>query len=104
MYALNLFIPVSHIEVVKKAIFQAGAGKYNAYEQCCWQTLGHGQFYSTNSSNPFIGKKNEVTHVEEYFLQTICTDDRLMRVLSAYVKSHPYEEPAFYYWKINTSY
>jgi hypothetical protein len=44
MYQINFYVPKSALEVVKNAMFKAGSGQYNNYEQCAWQTLGQGQF------------------------------------------------------------
>ena len=35
MYKLTVYIPESHLEAVKDALFAAGAGCYNAYDRCC---------------------------------------------------------------------
>ena len=41
---LVFFVPESHKETVKKAVFEQGAGRYDGYDNCSWETLGSGQF------------------------------------------------------------
>ena len=95
MYKLTVYIPVSHLETVKEALFAAGAGRYAAYDRCCWQVLGQGQFRPLEGSDPFIGQTGKVERVAEYRVEMICTDDVIDAVAAALRAAHPYEEPAF---------
>ena len=36
MYKLCFYVPESHIEEVKIAVFAAGAGRIGEYDSCCW--------------------------------------------------------------------
>jgi hypothetical protein len=60
MYKLCFFVPESHLETVKEAIFEAGAGRIGDYDRCCWQVLGDGQFRPLPGSQPFSGKQGEL--------------------------------------------
>ena len=53
-YKLCFYVPTSHVEQVKNAIFEAGAGHMGDYDACCFQTLGQGQFRPLEGSNPYI--------------------------------------------------
>lgn len=101
MYQLIFYVPTTHIEQVKSAIFAAGAGRYEDYDCCCWQTLGTGQFRPLDGSNPFIGEQGKTEKVDEYKVETICKNEVLQDVINALVKSHPYEEPAYSYFEVN---
>lgn len=100
MYKLVVFIPESHVEAVKTALFAAGAGRIGAYDCCSWQTLGEGQFRPLPGSNPYLGKANEIERVSEYRVETVCADDYVDAVLMALRQAHPYEEPAFDLWRL----
>ncbi len=100
MYKLAIYIPETHLEQVKAAIFAAGAGRMGDYDSCAWQTLGQGQFRPLPGSDPFIGETNEVTQVNEYRVETVCTDECVDAVLTALRQAHPYEEPAFDLWRL----
>lgn len=101
MYKLNFYVPESHLGIVKEALFKAGAGRIGNYDHCCWQTKGVGQFRALDGSKPYIGQEGEVEQVEEFKVELVCSDERLEKVLAALVDSHPYEEPAYEFYKIS---
>ncbi|HRR34042.1 MAG TPA: NGG1p interacting factor NIF3 [Kiritimatiellia bacterium] len=100
MYKLTVYIPESHLEVVKDALFAAGAGRYAAYDRCCWQVLGQGQFRPLAGSDPFIGTHGQEERVPEYRVEMICAEDAVEAVTRALRAAHPYEEPAFDFVRI----
>ena len=100
MYKLIFFVPESHLEVVKAAVFAAGAGRVGNYDQCCWQVLGQGQFRPLPGSDPYIGQQNQLERVQEYRVEVVCADNLIKPVLKALRASHPYEEPAFDVWQL----
>jgi hypothetical protein len=56
MYKLSFFVPPSHVDGVKDAVFAAGGGHIGNYDHCAWQTMGQGQFRALDGSQPFIGQ------------------------------------------------
>lgn len=98
---LEIYIPETHVEKVKDAIFAAGAGKIGNYDRCCWQASGVGQFRACEGSSPFIGKQDEVEKVAEIKIETVCDKGNIAAVVKALKKSHPYETPAYQYWEVN---
>lgn len=101
MFKLCIYIPETHLEPVKQAIFAAGAGRIGDYDRCCWQVLGTGQFRPLDGSQPFIGQQGEVEQVAEYRVETVCADNVVDDVLAAMRRAHPFEEPAFDLWKLD---
>jgi len=95
VYKLIFFVPKSHLEQVKHAVFNTGAGRIGNYDQCCWQSVGVGQFRALPGSSPFIGQQNEIERVEEYRVELVCQDDLIRAAVGALKKAHPYEEPAY---------
>jgi Uncharacterized protein conserved in bacteria len=95
MFQLFVYVPESHLEEVKAAMFAAGAGRSQRYEQCSWQVLGQGQFLPLEGSEPYIGQVKEVARIPEYRLEMICGEVELPQVISAMKQAHPYEEPAY---------
>lgn len=95
MYKITLYVPVTHVEVVKQAMFVAGAGRLGDYDCCAWQVLGVGQFRPLAGANPFLGVTGQLEQVAEYKVEMICTDAALRAAVQALVDSHPYEEPAY---------
>lgn len=101
MYHLYVYVPESHLESVKTAMFKAGAGKIGNYDSCCWQTQGQGQYRPLAGSNPYQGTQNQIQQEKEYKVELVCQDNLIQHVVAAIIAAHPYEEPAFGYWKIN---
>ena len=95
MIKLVVFVPETHAEQVKQALFDAGAGRQGDYEHCCWQSAGTGQFKPCEGSEPFIGSQGELSQVPELRIEMLVDDERLKEVVTALRESHPYEEPAF---------
>ena len=95
MYKLCFYVPEKATDLVKKALFEAGAGKIGDYDSCCWQTLGTGQFLPLDNSNPTIGKIGQIETVAEYKVEMVCDDEHIKAAIAALKKTHPYEEPAF---------
>lgn len=95
MYKLGVYVPESHLETVKQALFAAGAGRIGNYDSCCWQTPGQGQFRALDGSTPFLGQQGSVASVAEYRLELVCAEACIREVLQALRDSHPYEEPAY---------
>lgn len=95
MLKLIIYIPDSYVEVVKAAVFAAGAGKIGDYDCCSWQTLGKGQFRALEGSDPYLGEQGKIEQVEEWRVETVVPDAVLQDVLHAMRQAHPYEEPAF---------
>ena len=103
MYRLTIYIPEQSLEDVKRAIFKAGAGKLGNYDNCCWQTKGQGQFRPLENSQPALGDIGRLEFVAEYKVEVICEKQCLQDVIEAIHASHPYEEPAYQYWQVNTA-
>ena len=103
MYKLIFFVPISHVEEVKKAVFSSGGGKMGAYSQCCWQTLGQGEFFSEEGAEPFIGDALEKSRVAEYKVEIRVSEEVLESCVAALRLAHPYEEPVIDLIKIETT-
>ncbi len=100
MYKLAFFVPPSHVEQVKSAVFAAGAGRIGAYDQCSWQVLGQGQFRPLDGSKPFIGEGGVVEQVQEWKVELVVADELIQPVVAALKQSHPYETPAYEVWRL----
>lgn len=94
-YKLCFFVPEEHLEIVKQAVFDAGAGRIGDYDSCCWQSPGQGQFRALAGANPFIGQQDRLERVAEYKVELICDDAHIHGAIAALKLAHPYEEPAY---------
>ena len=95
MYRINFYVPASHLEVVKDALFDAGAGSIGDYQRCSWQVAGEGQFLPGDNSNPRIGTRGDLEKVAEYKVEMVCHRDCIEAAIAALKAAHPYEEPAW---------
>lgn len=95
MLKLVFYVPETHLEKVKQAVFLAGAGHWGNYDSCCWQTLGTGQFRPIEGAEPFLGSVGSVEKVAEWRVEMICDETVVQTVVSALCNAHPYEEVAF---------
>lgn len=102
MHKLVFFVPETHKERVKQAVFDAGAGRFEGYDCCSWETLGNGQFRPLEGSQPFIGEQDKIEQVSEYRVEVICADDQLKTIITALLLAHPYETPAYECWPVKT--
>ncbi|MBD1589921.1 NGG1p interacting factor NIF3 [Pseudomonas typographi] len=100
MFKLCFFVPPSHLEAVKQALFAAGGGRVGAYDHCCWQVLGQGQFRPLPGSQPFIGSTGEVEYVGEWRVELVVADHLIEPAIAALKASHPYETPAYEAWRL----
>lgn len=95
MYHIAFYVPESHCESVKQAIFATGAGRIGNYDQCAWECLGTGQFRPLVGSQPFLGQAHQLEKVAEYRVELVCAEQYLEAAIQALKQSHPYEEPAY---------
>jgi len=100
VYKLAFFVPASHVDVVKAAVFAAGGGRIGGYDHCAWQTLGQGQFRPLDGSQPFLGQTGQVEVVEEWKVELVVADDLIAQVVAALKQHHPYETPAYEVWRL----
>ena len=65
------FIPESHLEKVRSALFEAGAGVIGNYDQCGFTVAGNGSFRAGDNANPFAGEIGKTHFENEIRLETI---------------------------------
>ena len=89
------FVPVDDADLVRKAVFAAGAGVIGEYEHCSWSTGGQGTFFGREGADPALGQAGRDETVDELRLEVVFPRRLRRRVAGAYVAAHPYEEPAY---------
>jgi dinuclear metal center YbgI/SA1388 family protein len=92
---LAVFVPESHAEPVREAIFKAGAGHIGKYDQCSFNTEGQGSFRASEGANPFIGEIGETHFEREIKVETIFPEHLQAKIISELKNAHPYEEVAY---------
>jgi len=92
---LVVFVPREALDIVREALFEAGAGRIGDYERCSFYTEGTGTFFGGEGTDPNVGKAGREQRVAELRLETVFPEERQGEVVEALRRAHPYEEPAF---------
>ncbi len=92
---LVTYIPESHLDEVRKAIFEAGAGVIGNYDQCGYTSSGTGSFRGNEKTRPFTGEKGKINFEKETRFETVMFSHLKEKVIGALLKAHPYEEVAY---------
>lgn len=90
-----VYTPASHVEQVREALCEAGAGHIGNYSHCTFQTAGTGTFLPLAGTKPFLGEIGQLEYAAECRLETIVPQSLSKQVLSAMLLAHPYEEAAY---------
>lgn len=99
---LAVFTPKESTELVRTALGNAGAGELGEYTNCSFTSQGEGRFKATKSAIPYIGHANELSIVEEDKIEVVFPVSIKNRVLKALLSTHPYEEPAYDLFLLDT--
>ncbi len=92
---LVTFVPGTHLNTLREALFEQGAGRIGNYDSCSFSTEGTGTFRGNALSNPFLGRPLELSQEAELRLEVVYETAHEKRLLEALKHNHPYEEPAF---------
>jgi hypothetical protein len=93
-FRLIVHVPVSHADVVRQAIGDAGGGVLGHYSHCSFSVRGVGRFRPLEGAQPHIGAVGVAEEVEEERIEVGgITEDMIVEVVAAVRRVHPYEEP-----------
>ena len=92
---LVTFIPATHFEQVRQAVFDVGAGHIGNYDLCGFSAEGKGTFRALNGAQPFTGQHGTLHTVPEIRFETVFPSRLNRKIVNALMSSHPYEVPAF---------
>lgn len=101
---LGVFVPVTHSEIVRNALFEAGAGKIGNYDECSFSQNGIGTFRGNDQSNPVLGEKGLRSSVNEDKIDVVYEGFMERKILTALQIAHPYEEIAYEILSIDNQY
>jgi hypothetical protein len=94
-YKLVWFVPPAALGSTRNAVFAAGAGWIGDYSRCSWATVGEGTFFGGAGTAPAQGEPGRDERVTELRVETVVPEERLLDVVAALRRAHPYEEPAY---------
>lgn len=99
-YKLVVTVPLSHADVVRAALGEAGAGVIGGYTHCSFSSRGVGRYVAPVDGQPFIGKAGEASAVEEERVEVTVPASEIETVIEAMKAAHPYEEVAYDVYKL----
>ncbi|MDO5608493.1 MAG: Nif3-like dinuclear metal center hexameric protein [Capnocytophaga sp.] len=97
---LVTYIPVNQSDMLRKALFEAGAGDIGNYSECSFNIEGTGTFTAAADANPSVGKIGVPQHEPETQIGVIFPKHLQRNILAALQKNHPYEEVAYEIYSI----
>lgn len=92
---LYTYVPDTHLESLKQALFEAGAGEIGKYDHCSFSFHGFGTFRPLSGAEPYSGRIGLESLDSEYRLELVFPAHKKQNVLKALRKAHPYEEIAY---------
>jgi dinuclear metal center YbgI/SA1388 family protein len=95
LFKIAVFVPSSHAEVLREALFAAGAGQTGNYSSCSFTSAGDGTFMAGEGADPYVGEVNKLHTENEVKIETIIPSHLVGHVISAMKLVHPYEEVAY---------
>ncbi len=98
---LVVYVPASHQQEVRDALFKSGAGVIGNYDSCSFNAQGQGTFKAKEGSDPFVGKQGELHMESEIRIETILPFWQEEKVIRAILDVHPYEEVAWDSYNLN---
>ena len=90
-----VFVPEGHVNGVREAMANAGAGVIGEYDECSFAIPGKGSFRGSETSKPFIGNAGQIEFADEVRLEMLTPRARVNAIVNAMKKVHPYEEVAY---------
>ena len=100
---LVTFTVPENADVLRNALFDAGAGKIGNYENCSFNSTGIGTYKGNENSNPVIGNKFELTRSEELKIEVTYEKHLQRNILKALFENHIYEEVAYEIYNLHNS-
>lgn len=94
-YKIVTFVPETHAQALRQALFAAGAGHIGGYANCSYNSEGFGTYLTPLDGQPFIGQAGQLSQTQEIRIETLTNEDHLSAVIRALKSTHPYEVPAY---------
>jgi len=92
---LVTYAPQSHADIVRNALFAAGAGNIGNYSESSFNIEGTGTFKGNDQTNPYAGEPGKRHLENEVRIETIYPFILESKILMALILNHPYEEVAY---------
>ncbi len=101
VYWGKVFVPLSHLNLLREKITEAGAGLYEKYDACLVTNEVRGSFTPKATAKPHIGSVNNKEVIDEVQLQFRVDKANFNLVINAIKTIHPYERPVYHFYEIS---
>lgn len=102
VYKLSVFVPAADAQGLIDSLAEAGAGGLGYYRRCAFFSPGTGTFEPQPGASPAIGEVGSRSEVDEVRIEMRLDGDLKPAVEAALLAAHPYEEPAYDFWKVSS--
>jgi dinuclear metal center YbgI/SA1388 family protein len=92
---LAVFVPMEAANEMRQVLGTAGAGQQGAYSHTSYSLIGTGRFVPEAGAQPAIGEIGKEEVVQETKIEVIFPETLQEKVVAAMLSAHPYEEPAY---------
>jgi dinuclear metal center YbgI/SA1388 family protein len=92
---LVTFAPNEKAELVRQAVFAAGAGHIGRYSECSFNSTGTGTFKAEAGADPYVGEVGTQHQENETKIEVVFPAYLELQVVKALIANHPYEEVAY---------
>ena len=93
MVKLEIFIPCSYLEILRKTLQSVGAGAMGNYDSAMSYSVVTGCWQPLPGANPYDGEIGILTEADEYKVEVCCNAGNLEETVKAVKAIHPYETP-----------
>lgn len=90
---LEIFIPRTHLAQLQSALQNVDAGHIGNYDSCLSYSEVIGTWRSLEGSQPYLGKKDEISQEIELKVEVRVKISNLDETINAIKRIHPYETP-----------
>lgn len=90
---LEIFIPESHLKLLREALIQCDAGHIGNYDACMSYSHVIGTWRPLNGTRPYKGNEGVISEESEIKAEVTCKVSDVDSIIAAVKKIHPYEEP-----------
>ena len=94
LFKLVTCVPEGQLDLVRRAVWDAGAGAIGNYRECSFNMRGFGTFFGSEDSHPAVGQSGRLEQIDEVRVEFVCPANRLDRAIAQLRSAHPYEVPA----------
>lgn len=101
-YKLNVFVPKHSTRSLANALFEVGAGQVGNYNDVYYRTQGFGHFTPGADADPSEGSIGQPEKVSEERIEVLVPEEKVNRVIKALIQAHPYEEPVYDLYKLES--